>query len=139
MKTVTSATAMAKYARKSSTPPTDAMKSLMSCPFRLDSLEIVRHEPARVPGDRRIVLADPDPRRAVPDDPRADHRVVSFEMRERGVFLVDPALLAVRPARDESAALAPQAHVRALAREDRLPHVIPPRKRRGVEEARQQV
>src|SRR5689334_11923570 len=86
--------------------------------------EVVGNEAAAVPGDRRVVLADADARGLLAHDPRADHRVVSRERRERMVRLPDETLLAVLARRLDDLAARADRDVGALARVERLLHEI---------------
>src|SRR6266446_21147 len=120
------------------------MKSLMRLPpFSVSrnvvSFEIMRHEPAGVSRDRRIVFADSDSGCPIIYDPCADDRVVPLETRQRRVFLEDVSLLAIGSARHERAGVAPQADVGALPSEDRFPDVIDSRQGSRIEIARQKV
>src|SRR6267378_2385074 len=120
------------------------MKSLMRLPpFSVSrnvvSFEIMRHEPAGVSRDRRIVFADSDAGCPIIYDPCADDRIVPLEARERRVFLEDVSLLAIGSARHERAGVAPQADVGALPSEDRFSDVIGSRQGSRIEIARQKV
>src|SRR5712671_1583742 len=114
------------------------MKSLMRLPpssvsRNVESFEIMRHKPAAVFRDRRIVFADSDASCTIVHDPCPDDRVVSLETRQWRVFLEDVSLLAVGSARHERAAVAPQADVGALPGEDRFPDVVGSRQRSRIE------
>src|SRR5713101_6679003 len=88
------------------------------------SHEIVRHEAARIGGDRRGVLADAHAGRLAADDPRADHRIGAVEERELPVALPDEAFGAVVAARLERAPAGRDRDVGALARVERLLHEV---------------
>src|SRR5262249_26009691 len=103
------------------------------------SFEIVRHEPAGVARDGRVVLAEADAGSAPGQDPRCDHRVLVAGAGEWGVLLEHRALAPVASAREQRAAAPPERDVLSLAREDRLPHVLRARERARVAIARQQV
>src|SRR3989442_952162 len=120
------------------------MKSLMRLPpfpvsRNVVSFEIMRHEPAGVSRDRRIVFADSDSGWPIIYDPCADDRVVPLETRQRRVFLEDVSLLAIGSARHERAGVAPQADGGALPSEDRVPDVIYSRQERRIEKVRQKI
>src|SRR6266852_2406693 len=120
------------------------MKSLMRLPpFSVSrnvvSFEIMRHEPAGVSRDRRIVFADSDAGCPIIYDPCADDRIVPLEARERRVFLEDVSLLAIGSARHERAGVALQADAGARAKEERVTDVISSRRGSPIDIARQKV
>src|SRR6266478_6363956 len=82
------------------------------------------YEMAAVAGDRRHILADADPRRLVADDPRTYNCIAVTEARKRCIGLVDPALVAVTPALAQHLGPAIHGDVRALARIQRLLHIV---------------
>src|ERR1041385_2922 len=120
MKTTSSTTATARYARKSSKVVNEAK----SCRDMAVPSEVVRHEAAGVARDGGSVLADADAGGLVAHDPRADHGEVALEARQPVVRLPDVALGAVLARRFLAAPGRLDGHVRAFARVDRLLHEV---------------